>query len=382
MLGLIPSELINKVVDKHQTDKHSKGIDTRTHLVSMVFMQLSDSTSLRDIANGLLSAEGNLNHFGITRAPAKSSLSYLNKNRNYEVFKDIFYELLNRLCSEITPMRQYAKQIKRKISILDSTTITLCLDLFDWAKYQTSKGAIKLHTVLDYDSGLPSYAVLSDGKQSDITAARAMNFASNSILVMDRGYVDYEWLADLDSRGIHFVTRLKSNANIEIMEKYLTDDKDEHILSDEDIRLSSLKGQKAYPKNLRIVKVYDEKNDQTLILLTNNMSWTANTVSQLYKARWAIESFFKQLKQLFKIKTFVGFSENAVQIQIWCSLIAILLITYIKNKAKYAWHLSNLVSFLRLHLFVKTDLWKWANNPIQKKEKIPDKCVQLALNFP
>lgn len=201
ILGLIPSDLINKVVENHQTNKHSKGIDTRTHLVSMVFMQLSDSTSLRDIANGLLSAEGNLNHFGINRASAKSSLSYLNKNRNYEVFKDIFYELLNRLYSEITHMGQYVKQLKRKISILDSTTITLCLYLFDWVKYQTSKGSIKLHTVLDYDSGLPSYGVLPDGKQSDITAAKAMNFASNSILVMDRWYVDYEWLADWTAEG-------------------------------------------------------------------------------------------------------------------------------------------------------------------------------------
>ena len=228
-----------------------------------------------------------------------------------------------------------------------------------------------MHAVLDYDSGLPSYAVLTDGKTHDVKAAKLIAFPSGSVLVMDRAYVDYQWLNDLDSSGVIFVTRLKSNADIEIVESYLTNDRHEHILTDEQIRLTGFKSSQNYPKNLRIVKVYDAENDQTLILLTNNMSWTADTISQLYKARWAVEVFFKQLKQLFRVKTFVGTSENAVRIQMWCSLIAILLFKYLQNEAKYDWNLSNLISFLRINLFVKIDLWEWVNHPIIENKKHP-----------
>jgi len=170
---------------------------------------------------------------------------------------------------------------------------------------------------------------------------------------------------------VFFVTRLKSNADIEIIESFLTNDKHEHILSDQDIKLTGFYTSKKYPKNLRIVKVYDKENNQMLVLLTNNLSWTADTVSQLYKARWDVEVFFKHLKQLFKVKTFVGTSANAVRIQMWSSMIVILLFKYLKNKAKYKWHLSNLVTFFRINLFVKIDLWKWVNNPILIKPKPP-----------
>jgi hypothetical protein len=308
---------------------------------------------------------------GITTSPSKSSLSYLNKNRNSQVFEDLYFELFAHLEPSLQKYRMYARRLKKQIFILDSTVIPLSLSLFDWAKFRTTKGAVKMHAVLDYDSGLPSYAVLTDGKTHDVKAAKLIAFPSGSVLVMDRAYVDYQWLNDLDSSGVIFVTRLKSNADIEIVESYLTNDRHEHILTDEQIRLTGFKSSQNYPKNLRIVKVYDAENDQTLILLTNNMSWTADTISQLYKARWAVEVFFKQLKQLFRVKTFVGTSENAVRIQMWCSLIAILLFKYLQNEAKYDWNLSNLISFLRINLFVKIDLWEWVNHPIIENKKHP-----------
>lgn len=254
---------------------------------------------------------------------------------------------------------------------MDASIIPLCLSLFDWAKYRTTKGALKLHAVLDYNTGLPNYAIMTDGKTHDVSAAKDTYFPSGSVLVIDRAYVDYEWLYILDSSDVFFVTRLKSNADIEIIESFLTNHKHEHILSDQDIKLTGFYTSKKYPKNLRIVKVYDKENDQMLVLLTNNLSWTADTVSQLYKARWDVEVFFKHLKQLFKVKTFVGTSSNAVRIQMWSSMIVILLFKYLKNKAKYKWNLSNLVSFFRINLFVKIDLWKWGNNPILVKPKPP-----------
>lgn len=368
---LIDRGTVKDIVKTHESDKHSKGINSWTHIVSMLFMHLANANSNRDISNGLRSATGNLSHLGVTRAPSKSSMSYINANRNYEVFKDLYFALLEKLEPSLHRRKKYARRLKRQIFIMDASVIPLCLGLFDWAKFRTKKGAIKLHAVLNYDTGLPSYAVISEGKVHDSVAAKQTVFPASSVLVVDRAYVDFGWLNDLDSSGVFFVTRLKSNAKIEVLESFLTKDKDEHILSDEDIALTGFYTSQKYPKKLRIVRVYDEINDKTLILLTNNMSWTADTISQLYKARWDVEVFFKQLKQLFKVKTFVGTSPNAVRIQMWTSLIAILLLNYLKRKAEYKWNLSNLVNFLRINLFVKIDLWKWLNNPIIKLNKPP-----------
>jgi hypothetical protein len=381
VLSLIDRNICQKIVKNYQSDKHSKGINTWTHMVSMIFMQMSSSTSLRDISTGLLSATGNLSHFGIAKSPSKSTLSYINQHRSFEVFRDIYFALLESLEPSLARSKKYARALKRNVYLLDSTVIPLSLSLFDWAKFRTTKGAIKLHTVLDYDTGLPCYAVMSDGKKHDVTIAKTIEFPKGSVIVMDRAYVDYTWLYNLDSSGVFFVTRLKDNHLYQVMESYLTNDKHEHILSDEDIKLTGLRTANKYPKDLRIVKVYDEKNDQYMILLTNQLTWTAQTISQLYKSRWDIEVFFKHLKQLFQIKSFVGTSENAVQIQMWCSLISILLLSYIKSKAKHPWHMSNLIAFLRLNMFVKIDLWKWADYPIIKPEKPPDSQGQLSLNL-
>jgi hypothetical protein len=284
-------------------------------MVSMIFMQLSAANSIRDISKGLLIATGILNHFGITKSPSKSSISYLNATRNYDVFKDIYFILLERHEPSLAKSHKYARNIKSKIYLVDSTIIPLSLSLFDWAKFRTTKGAVKLHAVLDYDTGLPAYAVLTDGKKHDATMAKTFEFQSGSVLVMDRTYVDFEWLYNLDSSDIVFVTRLKKNVSYDVLESFLTNEKKEHILSDEDIKLTGLFTESKYPKRLRIVKVYDEQNDHELILLTYQLSWTADTISQIYKSRWAVEIFFKHLKQLFHIKTFIGTTENVVQIQ-------------------------------------------------------------------
>ncbi len=373
LLRLIDRKEFKNLVRIYGTDKHCKGFNTWTHFVSMLFMQIAGVNSLRDISNGLRSATGNLNHFGVSTAPCKSSISYQNKHRDHKVFLELYFKLLDRYEPSLARRRLYARKLKRKVFIMDSSIIPLSLSLFDWAKFRTKKGALKLHAVLDYDSGLPSYAYITDGKKHDVKVAQSTVFPKDSVLVIDRAYVDYKWLYNLDSTGVIFVTRLKANADIEVLEKYLTNDKHEHILSDEDIRLTGFYGSKNYPKKLRIVRVYDQDNDQYLILLTNQMSWTADTISQLYKARWDIEVFFKHLKQLFRIKSFVGTSANAVRIQMWCSMIAMLLIKYLKSKAEYPWHLSNLISFIRINTFVKIDLWEWVNHPIKENANSPPK---------
>jgi len=313
VVSLINRNLFDRVVKRHYTDKHNKGIDTWTHLVSMLFMQFANANSLRDISNGLRSARGNLSHLGVNKAPCKSSLSYINKHRSSEVFKDLYFELLEELEPSLQLRRRYARRLKRKIFIIDGSVIPLSLSLFDWAKFRTKKGAIKLHAVLDYNSGLPNYAVITDGKSHDVKVAKTLIYPVGSVIVADRAYVEYGWLNELDTTGVYFVTRLKSNADIKIVDTFLTNDEQEHILSDEDIQFMGFNAAKKYSKALRIVKVYEKENEKTLVLLTNNMSWTADTVSQLYKARWDVEVFFKHLKQLFKVKSFVGTTANAVK---------------------------------------------------------------------
>ena len=175
-LGLIDRNLFKSIVSKYNTDKHHKGINSWTHLVTMLFMQLAGATSVRDISNGLRSATGNLNHLGVALAPSKSSISYINQHRTFEIFRDMYFSLLDQLEPSLRRKRQYARQLKRKIFIMDASIIPLSLSLFDWAKFRTKKGAIKLHTVLDYDTGLPCYAVLTDGKTHDLKEAQNVAF--------------------------------------------------------------------------------------------------------------------------------------------------------------------------------------------------------------
>jgi hypothetical protein len=363
ILHLIDRSVVSKAVSRHDTDKHCKGINTWTHLVSMLFCHLAKADSLRDISNGLRSAAGKLSHFGVKRAPCKSSISYINKTRDWKVFRDIYFALLDQFEPSLSKRRIYAARLKRKIFIMDSTYVPLCLNLFDWAKFRRRKGAIKLHTVLDYDTAMPAFIHMSDGKQHDLTVAKDIIFPRGSVVVMDKAYVDYPWLFNLDSNDIFFVTRLKRNSDIEIVQQYLTNTRHEHILEDADIRLLGPLTSRNYPKCLRIVRVYDATLKREFVFLTNQMSWTAETISQLYHARWDIETFFKAIKQTLKIKTFIGTSPNAVLIQVWTAMIAILILKYLRAKAAHDWSLSNMVSTLRIHMFSNLDLWEWIDTP-------------------
>ena len=355
-----------KLVKEEKSDKFNKGMDSWTHFISMIFCQFSKSNSLRDISNGLRSATGNLNHLGVKKAPSKSSISYQNKHRNWELFEKYYFKLLEKLSKE-AGFKQVKFRIKSKIYLLDSTTISLCLSLFDWAKYRTTKGAVKLHTLLDYDGNLPAYINITDGKVGDNKGAADIPLIRNSVIVADRYYFDTSLLNKWDSNEVYFVIRLKENIKYKTIKEFeLPENRHEHILKDEIVELQGINTKTKYPKRLRRIAIYDRKNGQTIELITNQLSWTANTISELYRSRWQIEIFFKEIKQLLKIKSFIGTSENAVMIQIWTAMITILMFKFLKAIAKYSWHLSNLVSFLRLNLFVKINLQKWLDKPFEE----------------
>src|SRR5665213_1221674 len=369
----------SKLVKEKQTDKHGKGFNSWTHLVSMLFCQFAKSQSLRDISNGLRSATGNLNHLGIERAPSKSTIGYQNKNRNWELFRAYYYHLQESLGQQVG-FRQVKFKIKTKIFLLDSTTVSLCLSLFDWAKYKTAKGAVKMHTLLDFDSNLPAYINITNGKTADNKRAYEIPLLKGSVIVADRFYNDFSLLNVWDSNGVYFVIRHKENLQYTIIkENPLSENKHPHILKDEIIELQTKASKRKYPKRLRRVAVWDDVNNQVIEISTNQMSWTANTIGELYKSRWLVEIFFRDIKQLLHIKSFIETSQNAVMNQIWTALITILMLKVLKAMAKYNWHLSNLVAFIRLNLFVKIDLHQWLYRPFEQQDKPPNESLQGVL---
>lgn len=377
LLAVFNRNKFEELVMKHQAERYSKGFSSWDQFVAMMFCQLAQAKSLREISGGLACCLGKMKHLGMDKAPSKSTLSYANKNRPWQMYRDLFFETYD-WCRSTTSVK-HKFRFKNKLLSLDSTTISLCLSLFPWAKYRRTKGAAKLHLLLDHDGYLPSYAYLSNGKKHDVSVARKFPLASGSIVTMDRGYNDYSLFSFWIERGVYFVTRMKKNADY-ITEETRTVPQGRNILSDELILFAGYKAQSDCPHLLRRIEVWDAVNQKVIVLLTNHLEFGASTISAIYKDRWQIELFFKAIKQNLKIKTFVGTSENALYIQIWTALIAMLLIKYLQLKSKFGWSLSNLVAFLRWNLFTYRGLWEWLDKPFDvMPQRMPPAQQQLML---
>lgn len=361
ILPLISKADFRKAVHTTQAERHARGFSSWSQCVAMLFCQLAQAQSLREICTGLASCEGKLQHLGVEGAPKRSTLGYANEHRTWQMYEQLFYSTLNRLRGECGGQLKRRLRIKSRLLSIDATVIDLCLEVFDWAKFRTTKGAVKLHMVLDHEGCWPSYAVVTDGSQHEVTVARRMSFEPGTVLVFDKGYVDYDWWGQLCSGEVTFVTRLKSNAVYEVIEERPLP-QHRNVIADQVIRLSGPAAQ-GCPHLLRRVEVQDPCNDKTLVFVTNQLKWGSTTVAAIYKDRWQVELFFKALKQNLKIKSFLGTSANAVQTQIWTALLTMLLLKYMQVKARYGWSLSNLVALLRMNLFVYRDLWAWLDQP-------------------
>ncbi len=379
VLRLLPRDSFNRVVKKHQSNKHSKGISTWDHLVSMLFSHIADARSLRDISNGLRSTLGNRSHLGLSRVPGKSSLSYLNEHRDWRVFKDFYFELYDHLRAEGLPRRNDLKNIRRKILLMDASVVPLCLSLYDWAAYRSKKGGIKLHAVPNYDGLLLVFCDLTDAKTHEVTVAGEQVYPKGSVVVFDRGYTDFGWWVVLDSTGVFFITRAKNNPDYRILKEHDIPYKNrKEVLGDYTVELRSTRAKEAGLKEVRLIRYYDKEQDRTFEFITNQRSWTAADVALAYKERRHIEVFFKFIKQNVHIKSFVGTSPNAVLTRIRTGLIAFLLLRYLQHKAAFKWALSNPVSFIRLACFTKVSLMQWLDHPFEI-EKPPPKDGALAL---
>jgi len=371
LLQHFPRTEFASLVNEHQAERNAKGFTCWTQFVAMEFCQLAHADSLREICNGLACSEGKLVHLGIANAPNKSTLSYANQHRPAALFEDLFYTSLNRFRDQQGLGARKAKfRFKNKLLSLDSTTISLCLDLFPWAKFRRAKGGVKAHVLLDHDDYLPSYVLITEAKTSDVRVAQALDLNAGSIVAIDRGYTDYAMFGKWTKKGIFFVTRLKENAAYEVVESAIGP-LPRNILADEVIRLTGAQAAKDCPYLLRRVVVWDEANQREIVLLANLVEFGPTTIAAIYKDRWEIELFFKALKQNLKVKSFVGTSQNALLIQIWTALIAILLLKWLHHLSQAKWSLSNLASMLRLNLFTYRDLGKWLENPFGTPPLVP-----------
>jgi hypothetical protein len=380
LLQQIPRTTFLRLVSKHDAEKHAKGFMCWTQLVSMLFCHLARADSLREICNGLECCLGKLHHLGVSRAPNKSTLSYANAHRPAELFEDLFLKLLNTFRSAgMLGDGKHRFRFKNKLLTLDATVISLCLSLYPWAEFRRAKGGVKLHVLLDNADYMPKFVHVTEAVVHDVNVAWVLDLKPGTIIVIDRAYIDYTLFAEWTQNGVYFVTRMKENAQYEIVEDRVPP-QNSNVLADQIIRLTGFYSKDKCPHLLRRVVVWDPEKERIIELLTNHLNFGATTISAIYKERWQIEIFFKTLKQNLKIKSFVGTTENALLIQIWTALISLLLLKWLHYISKAGLSFSVLASMLRLNLFTYRDLYKWLDDPFNTPPKTPIP-EQLPLDF-
>jgi len=383
LLTHIPRSRFAALAREHQVERGAKGFSCWTQLVAMLFCQLAHADSLREICNGLACCLGKLVHLGVDKAPNKSTLSYANLHRPAAFFEALFWAVAEHFRKSTGLGPRPAKfRFKNKLLSLDSTTISLCLALFPWAGFRRAKGGVKVHVLLDHDDYMPSFVLITEARRHDRVVAPLLHLNPGSIVAMDKGYIDYGLFGAWCGQGVYFVTRLKENADYRVV-RWREVPRGRNILADEEILWRAEKGRTKCPYTLRRIVVWDPLKERQIVLLTNHLEFGATTIAAIYKDRWQIELFFKTLKQNLKVKTFVGTSDNALRIQIWTALIALLLLKWLHHLSQAGWSLSNLATMLRLNLFTYRDLMEWLHKPFGTPPREPDGegPIQLFLDF-
>jgi putative transposase len=338
----------------------------------MAMGQLAGRNSLRDIIENISAQAHRLYHLGSAKL-SRSNLSRINEDKPYALYEALFRKILSR-CQGMTPGHDF--RFKNPLYSLDASTIDLCLSVFPWADFRSTKGAIKLHVGLNHDGYLPEFVTVTDGKTSDIEVGRTLESPKGSMVAIDRGYNDYAWYKQLTEKGIFFVTRLKSNAKTRVVSRrpVLAD---KGLTSDQSIEFTGPQTAKKCPIQLRRIGYRDAETGKHYIFLTNNFKLAAKTIADIYKARWQVELFFKWVKQNLKIKSFIGTSKNAVMTQVWIALCVYLLLAFIKFQSKLKKSMQQILRLLQLNLFEKRDLMALLKgDPVHDKQ--PD-ASQMAL---
>lgn len=378
MLKLIPRTEFAQMVKQTQAERHARGFGSWDHFVAMLFCQLGRANSLREICQGLASCEGKLTHLGVEPV-RRSTLCYANAHRPWQLFETVFHGLYGQLSGQLELGRRRFR-FKNKLKSLDATVIDLSLALYDWARFRRTKGAVKLHLVLDHDGYLPAFMVLTDGRRHEVKVAHQIKFEPGTIVVMDRAYTDYLLFGRWCAQGIYFVTRPKRPMAYSVIEQRPLSGTG--IRKDQIIRVDHYyEARRDCPYRLRRIEYVCPDTGEKLVFLTNHLRLSAATIAAVYRQRWQIELFFKAIKQNLKIKTFVGTSPNAVRIQLFSALIAMLMVRFLQLKSRFGWSLSNLVALLRMNLFTHRELWAWLDKPFGDPPAAPPAPAQALLPF-
>nr|ADI87671.1 transposase IS4 family protein [uncultured Nitrospirae bacterium MY2-1F]ADI87748.1 transposase [uncultured Nitrospirae bacterium MY3-11A] len=373
LLQLIPRHQFEALTERYEANRYVKYFTCWQQFITMLYGQIRGKDSLRDIETSLKSQSHRWYHIGL-KDIKRSTLSDANNRVDYRIYEELFYLLLQR-CKEVTPKHKF--KFKNPLYSLDATVISLCLSMFPWAKYRARKGALKLHYLYDHSGNLPSFIVVTDGRQHEMKVMKENDFplVPDSIISMDRAYVDYKWLYSLHKSRVFFVTRAKRDIQYEIIGQHPVD-RSKGLIFDLEIKLADSKN---YPDKLRLIGFKDPETGKSLAFLTNNFTLDAYTITQIYKARWQIEIFFKWIKQNLKIKSFLGTSENAVLIQIWTAMCCYLLLAYIKYQTKYSYSMLDLSRILAETLFERFSLIDLLSSKYYYASKIRDPICQPSL---
>jgi len=350
--NLLPRHEFEKLVKQHESNRYVKKFTSWNQLITMIYAQASGKQSLRDIQQALEVNSNRLYHLGLP--PIKrSTLSDANRKRSYKIFEGLFYKLLSR-CQDVAPKHRF--KFKNPLHSLDATTIDLCLSVFPWAKFRTAKGGIKLHYDLNHAGMIPEFLTITDAKHHEITVAKQFfTITPDSIYCMDKGYIDFDFLRQINDDHAFFVTRAKDNMNYRLIGQHSEANK-KGVVADELVELKGYYTAQDYPKHLRLIHYIDWETAKEYVFLTNNMRLSALTIIQIYKARWQIEIFFKWIKQNLKIKTFLGASENAVMTQIWIAMCYYLILSFIKFQTNYKHSLFYLHRVIRETILARCTL--------------------------
>lgn len=362
LLRLIPRDAIEGIARTHKADRYCKRFSTYEHLITMLYSVFNNCNSLREVTTGLLATEHRATHLGLRHHPRRSTLSDANNRRKEEVFAAIYYFLYNRYASFLSDSQKSSRA--SKIFIIDSTTISLFQEVLRGAGLSNlsngkHKGGIKVHTLLRSDQDVPCMIRFTKGTANDSQFLKEVNLPKGSIILFDRGYYDFTTFNRFKQDGVTWVSRLRKRYTFEVLERYSTEDQT-GILSDSKVELGWQGGIKVLA---RLIKYRDEQQGEVYEFISNNFKMKAETIAALYKKRWQIEMLFKRMKQNYPLKYFLGDSENAIKLQIWCSLIADLLLKIIKKSAAAKWSFSNLAAMIRLHLMTYIDLFGFLKSP-------------------
>lgn len=353
ILHLVPRHQFESLVNKYQSDRYVKYFSCWQQFITLLYAQIRGKDSLRDIETSLRTQSTKWYHIGL-KDIKRSTLCDANKYRNWKIYEELFYRILSR-CKDIAPKHKF--RFDNPLYTLDATVIELCLSLYPWAKFRKRKGALKIHNLYDHSGCIPTFMAVTDAKQHDVKVAKGLDLPlmADSIVSVDRAYIDYKWLNSLNTSGVYFVTRAKKNINYEIIGQHEVNRK-KGLLFDYTIKLRGYYQSEYYPQRLRLVGFREPVTNKTLVFLTNNFILSAYTITQIFKARWNIETFFKWIKQNLKIKSFLGTSRNAVLTQIWVAMSYYLLLSYIKYQTKYSYTLSEFAIMLKETVLERTSL--------------------------